>query len=279
VTPLPLPSWGIVLGSAAALGVGSLTVWGLQVLGDLIQRFLRFRVSPIQSLRQIGMPKEMFTKGDLYGLRGIPWDLWRVIGALAGVALAYLLLAERNPYLCVVGLGGAFLPRLARSYLVRRRRGWVDRQIRDLIFLLRPAIGIRGGLRPALEDVCERLSSGVVRDRLLYHLERSFSTDPVDVIEALGEDVCSPEMERLLLGIRAARQGGVSYAEAIVMAAEEAKERILEEAKLAIEETPVRLLIPMLILLVPPILVLLLYPLVARLLAMMAMPGTGALVW
>jgi hypothetical protein len=119
----------------------------------------------------------------------------------------------------------------------------------------------------------------VVKDRLGYHLERSFSTDPVEVIEALGEDMRSPEMERLLLGIRAARKGGVSYVEAIVMASEEAKERILEEARLAIEETPVRLLIPMLILLVPPILVLLLYPLVARLLALMAMPGTGSLAW
>lgn len=272
-------NWGIVLAGAAALGTGSLTVWTAQTLRDVVRRYLRFRVSPIESLRELEVPTDEFAEEDLYDLHGIPWDLWRVVGALLGVALSYLLLAERNPYMAVIGLGGAFMPRLVRSFLVRRRRGHIDRQIRDFIFLLRPAIGVRGGLRPALEDVCERLSSGVVKDRLGCHLERSFSTDPVEVIEALGEDMRSPEMERLLLGIRAARKGGVSYVEAIVMASEEAKERILEEARLAIEETPVRLLIPMLILLVPPILVLLLYPLVARLLALMAMPGTGSLAW
>jgi len=277
--PLPFSAWGIVLAGTAALGAGSLTVWILQTAGDVARRYLRFRASPIESLRALERPEEAFTESDLYGLRGIPWDLWRVVGALVGVVLTYLLLAERNPYLCVVGLGGAFVPRLVRSYLVRRRRGHVDRQIRDLIFLLRPALGVRGGLRPALEDVHGRLSPGVVKERLGYHLERSFAADPVEVIEALGADVRSSEMARLLLGIRAARKGGVSYGEAIVMAAEEAKERILEEARLAIEETPVRLLIPMLILLLPPILVLLLYPLVARLLALMATPAAGALAW
>jgi tight adherence protein C len=256
-----------------------MTAWAVQAIRDLARRFVRFRLSPVEGLRELQVPREAFIEEDLYDLRGIPWGLWRIAGMLLGVALAYLLLAERNPYLAVVGLAGAFLPRLVRSFLIRRRRGTIERQIRDFVFLLRPAIGVQGGLRPAMEDVCERLSPGVVKDRLGYHLERSFSTDPVDVIEELGEDVRSPEMERLLLGIRAARKGGMSYTEAIVMAAEEAKERILEEARLAIEETPVRLLIPMLVLLVPPILVLLLYPLVARLLALMAMPGPGSLAW
>jgi hypothetical protein len=195
------------------------------------------------------------------------------------MALAYLLMAERNPYLAVLGLGGAVAPRALRSFLVRRRRGHVDRQIRDMIFLLRPAIGVRGGLRPALEEVCERLPPGVVKDRLEHHLERTFSADPVEVIEALGADLRSQEMERLLLGMRAARKGGVSYIEATVIAAEEAKEHIVAEARLAIEETPVRLLVPMLILLVPPVLVLVLYPPVARLLATVAMPGADLPVW
>jgi Flp pilus assembly protein TadB len=272
-------NWGVLLAASAALGTGSLTVWIAQTTRSILQRFLRFRASPIEGLSELELSEEAFAEEDLYGLRGISWEMWQITGALLGAALAYLLLAERNAYLAIVGLGGAFVPRLVRSFLVRRRRGHVDRQIRDFIFLLRPAIGMRGGLHPALEDVCRRLAPGVVRARLMVHLDRSFSTDPVDVIEALGDDVRSPEMERLLLGIRAARKGGMSYAEAIVMAAEEAKERMLEEAKLAIEETPVRLLIPMLILLLPPILVLLLHPLVARLLALMAMPGTGTLAW
>jgi len=46
----------------------------------------------------------------------------------------------------------------------------VDRQVRDFIFLLRPALGAQGGLRPALEDVRERLSLGVLRQRLVHHL-------------------------------------------------------------------------------------------------------------
>ena len=37
-----------------------------------------------------------FTEEDLYGLRGVPWTLWRIAGAAVGVALAYLLLAWRD---------------------------------------------------------------------------------------------------------------------------------------------------------------------------------------
>lgn len=272
-------NWGIVLASAAALGSGSLAVWGLLSVRDLVNRFLRFRITPIESLRQLETAADEFTPDDLYDLKGVHWELWRVAGALAGLALAYLLFGERNPVLAAIGLSGVFAPRLAQSYLVRRRRAGVDRQVRDFIFLLRPALSVQGGLRPALEDVRERLEPGVVEERLKHHLERSFATSPVDAIEALGQDLSSPEMDRLVLGVRAARQGGVSYAEAVALAAEEAQERIREEARVAIEETPVRLLVPMLILLLPPILVLALYPLVARLMTLLAMPGSGGVGW
>ena len=212
---------------------------------------------------------------DLYGLREIPWDMWRFGGAVVGVLLAYLLLAERNPFFAIFGLAGVFAPRFIRAFLIRQRRAAMNRQVRDLVFLLRPALGVHGGFRPALEQVHARLEPGVVKARLHYHLQDSFIVEPEQIIEALAHDLHSTEMERLTIGIRAARKGGLSYVEAIVMAAEETKERIHEDAKLAIEETPMRLMIPMLILLFPPIMVLTLYPMVALVLALMSSPAMG----
>jgi hypothetical protein len=267
-------NWGILLGAIAAIGAGSVSAWGLLVVGDVAMRFRRFRyANPAQAfLSKDEERTEAFTEEDLYGLRGIPWTLWRIVGAAAGVALVYLLLAERNPILALLGMGGAFAPRLIRAYLVRRRKVDVDRQVRDFIFLLRPALALHGGLRPALEDVAARLEAGVIRLRLRHHLERSFSVDPAAIVEGLAQDVRSAELDNLLLGITAARKGGMGFGEAVIRAADAAGERIREEARIAIEETSVRLLIPMLLLLVPPFLILALYPLLARLLALLSAP-------
>lgn len=274
-------NWGLVLASTTALGAGALAAWGAGLIRNLIGRVLqrqRFR-SPLRRMEALQLRREALGEDALYGLDRVPWNLWRVAGAAVGVALAYLLLVERSPALAVVGLAGVFAPRLIRAYLVRRRSAQIERQVRDLVFLLRPALGMHGGLRPALEEVQRRLSPGIARDRLDYHLQRAFLGSPEDVIEALAADLHSQEMERLLLGIRAAQQGGMTFAEAVLMAAEEAQERIYEDARVAIEETPIRLLIPILFLLLPPILILSMYPLVARLLSMMTTPATGGIGW
>jgi Flp pilus assembly protein TadB len=255
-----------------------MSAWGLLAVGDVALRFRRFRyANPAEAfLRRDDNQAEAFTEDDLYGLRGVPWTLWRIAGAVVGTTLAYLLLAERNPLFAALGLAGAFAPHLLRAYLVRRRQVDVDRQVRDFIFLLRPALSVLGGLRPALEEVAARLEPSVVRERLCYHLERAFSVDPASVVQDLAQDIRSEELENLLLGITAAQKGGMGYGEAVIRAAEEASERIREEARIAIEETPVRMIIPMLLLLVPPFLVLALYPLLARLLALLNAPAGSA---
>ena len=264
---------GLALALAAALGTGATAAWGLLALGDLAARWGRFRATSVQMYFR-AVEEKPFTEEDLYGLSGVPWELWQLAGAAAGVFLAYLLLGERNPALAVLGLGGVFAPRAVRGVLVRRAEARIARQSREFIFLLRSGMAMRGGLRPALEDVAGRLGKGVVGDRLKYHLDRALS--PEQALERLAGDLRSREMQDLLLGVRAARAGGMSYEEAVVRAAEEATERMREEARAAIEEAPVRLLIPMLLLLFPPILVLTMYPLLARVLAVLSTPGAPA---
>lgn len=259
---------GIFLTLVAGLGMGATTAWGLLALGNLTTRWRRFRVVSLPSVRAA---EDRFTREDLYSPDGIPWELWQLVGAATGVLLAYLLLGERNPALAVLGLGGALAPRSARSILIRRAKAQIDRQSRELIFLLRSAIAMRGGLRPALEDVAGRSGEGVVVERLRHHLDHAIS--PEQALERLATELRTREMQDLLLGIRAARAGGMSYREAVTQAAEEATERIREEARVAIEEAPIRLIVPMLLLLFPPILVLITYPLLARVLAALSMPG------
>lgn len=271
-------NWGIPLSVFAAIGTGSISAWGLLAVGDVAGRFRRFRyINPAQAFHHHDEQPEAFTEDDLYGLRGISWDLWRIAGAVVGVALAYLLLAERNPVFAAFGLGGVFAPRLIRAYMVRRRKVEVDRQVRDFIFLLRPALALHGGLRPALEEVAGRLDASVVRNRLRFHLERAFVADPAQVVEDLAADIHSAELGNLLLGITAAKKGGMSFGEAVIRASEESGEHIREDARIAIEETPMRLLLPMLLFMLPPFLVLSLYPLLARLMALLSSPAGGAM--
>ena len=273
-------NWGILLGALTAVSAGAFSTWGLLALGDVAGRFRRFQsvANPAQRFFTAEQtPLDVFTDDDLYGLRGMPWPLLRVAGAALGVALVWMLLGERNPVLSVLGLGGLFAPRLLRAYLVRQGQIGIDRQVRNLIFLLRGALSVLNGLRPALEEVSRRLEPGVVQARLHYHLERAFAADPSVVIENLARDIHSEELDHLLLGITAARKGSMGYTEAVIEAADEAGERINEQARVAIEETPMRLLIPMLLLLLPPFLVLSLYPLLARVMALLSAPAGGAL--
>ena len=98
-----------------------------------------------------------------------------------------------------------------------------------------------------------------------------------------------PRLEEIYAERTAAIEGGIAkaeqaqaeataalheYQEQLAQARAEAG-RIREEARIAIEETPIRMIVPMLALLVPPFMVLALYPLLARLLALLNAPAGG----
>ena len=211
-------NWVIILLALAALGTGSLLAGGALIVNAIAAHVCRSRcANPAEAFLSSGPEAAVdFTEDDLYGLRGISWTLWGIVSALVGLVLAYLLLPEHNAVLALVGLSGAFVPRLVRAYLVRRRKARIDRHVRAFISLLLRARSLGSGLRPALQDIVGLLEPGIVRDRLHHHLERPFTVDATDVIKGLARDIRSAALDNLVTGIQVARKAGDGFGEIVI---------------------------------------------------------------
>jgi hypothetical protein len=211
-------NWAIVLLTLAALGTGSLIAGGALIVSATAAHIGRSRCrNPAEAFLSGGDGcADVFTEDDLYGLRGISWTLWGIVGALTGVVLAYLLLGEHNAALALIGLVGAFAPSLVRAYLIRRHRARISRHVRAFISLLRRALSLGNGLRSALQDAVGLLELGVVRERLRHHLGRPFVVDPVDVVKDLAKDIPSAELDSLVMGIVAARKARSGWGENVL---------------------------------------------------------------
>ena len=148
-------NWVIGLLALAALGTGSLLAGGALIVSAIATHVRRSRCpNPAEAFLSSGDGHtNSFTEDDLYGLQGISWTLWGIVSALTGIVLTYVLLPEHNAVLALVGLVGAFTPRLVRAYLVRRRRARIDRHVREFTSLLNRALSLGNGSRPALRDI------------------------------------------------------------------------------------------------------------------------------
>lgn len=259
---------GALIAVLTGIGAGTGAYWLLSTLGELAGRAFFFRRKRILAELQ---RKEEAKPFDPYGVEGVRWELWQLVGMAAGVFLAYLLLAERSPYLSVFGVAGVYAPRLVRIVMERNARMRVLAQVRDFVFLLRSGLAMTGGLRPALEVVLEHLPDGVLRERLRYHLDATFLAE--EALEKLAEDLRSEELAGLLERVEAAREGGESFEAALRKVAEDVEEEMAQRAEYAVSEAPVRLLLSVMVLMFPPVLVVALYPVVARLLALLKGPG------
>ena len=211
-------NWVIILLALAALGAGSLLAGGALIVNAIAAHVCRSRcANPAEAFLSSGPEAAVdFTEDDLYGLRGISWTLWGIVSALVGLVLAYLLLPEHNAVLALVGLSGAFVPRLVRAYLVRRRKARIDRHVRAFISLLLRARSLGSGLRPALQDIAWLLQPGIVRERLHHHLDSPFISDPTDVIKSLARDIRSAALDSLVAGIQTARKAGDGFGEIVI---------------------------------------------------------------
>ncbi len=265
----------VAIALAAAIGTGAGMAWILLALEELARHITHLTLPRHRKVLEklLGGRARQEEKFDPYGVAGVNWEMWRIAGAAVGYALAYA--AVGNPVVATFGLAGAFVPRLVEGFVVRRRRMEIAQQVREFIFLLRAALTMHGGLRPALEETAASLEGGIVKERLAYHLERARLAE--EVMARMASDLRSKELKALVERVKAARQGGLGLEEAISMVAEELCREMVQEAEFAIREAPIRLLIPMLFLLLPPIFILALYPIVARLLALIG--GVEAPQW
>lgn len=280
------PSWTIVLGVAcggclALAGVMAVSL-GEEWLGQILQATLYRRRERWRQLvrRQFptatpGQAPGILSEDELLDLPAVHSApaghcVWRVVQIAAGaigVGVGYLVLAETTPEMAVVGVVAALLPR----FLLRLRAGavrWRHRlAIRNFLTLLRLSISLGETLSRALEDVAGRSGEDLFARRLRHHLDSRVAGQPLPILEALAADFRSPDLEALVLRVEAAQRGGATLEEAVAVSAREIETRMLEEARLSVQQAEPQLLLPMMAGLFFPAMYLVLYPLGAFILA------------
>jgi len=171
----------------------------------------RSRRNPAQVFLGGNDRSEPLTENELYGLGHVPWSLWSALAFLAGALFAHHMVGELSPVVVIWGAAGALISRVVRAYVISRRQAEIDRQVRDLRSLVWRALALGSELGAALNEIVPLLRPGVVRERLGYHLERTYPLDPAYVIECLARDARAIELESLALGARTVARASRGY--------------------------------------------------------------------
>jgi tight adherence protein C len=248
----------ILIGMGAALVLGAVLSW---LLGFL-ERLYRLRASA--GYRAAVMMQKPERRDDPLGLERYPWTAIR-LGAV--IVLALVALALRPP-LVVLAPIGYLLPELfLRRYFENRARTRLRLEVRDLLSELRLLLAVGTSLGPALE-VASRAGTGPLRQALAQEVGGDvYGRLPEQMLSAVATRLQSPDLRSCLARLESARQGTESYREALAEAVNEISESIGEEAEVAVEGAPTRIILPMLVCLMLPILVLGLYPPLAAMVA------------
>ncbi len=261
-----------------AFGVGLLIHTLLSGLHDLFQHGLRRRLTlAVLSATRSAQTGESRLPGEAE-LHGLPRNLtlWMIGAALAGLLVSGLALqGPARP----LGLVAGVVPIVWRRRRLAQARLQVRLQGAELIEDVRLRLAFSGTLAAVLSSLADEPDrTGIVYDRLRLHRDRLSLEGPEEVLKRLAEELRSRELKMLLARVRASRLGGVSYAEALRVAADDVAGEIVRQIEADVEGAPLRLVFPMLVLLLPPVLALALYPPASLLLNALTGAGPGAIV-
>jgi len=160
-------------------------------------------------------------------------------------------------------------PSLSRALRRARRQGPFHvelSEIRDFLVGLQLALSLEESLVGALNQTAEQFAErGVFGQRLLSHVQSKAAISPEEVLEGLAEDFQSEQLRDTRMRLALARDGGISYVEAMALSVEAIEHDIRATVEHEIERAPVMLIIPLAVGVFLPALVLAIYPLASAL--------------
>jgi len=141
-------------------------------------------------------------------------------------------------------------------------------EIRDFLVGLQLALSLEEGLAGALNQMAEQFAGrGVFGQRLMAHVQSKAAISPEEVLKGLAEDFHSEQLREAKTRLTLAREGGMSYVEAMALSVEAIEHEIRAKVGQEINRAPDMLIIPMGVGVFFPALALGLYPLVGRLMS------------
>jgi hypothetical protein len=119
-------------------------------------------------------------------------------------------------------------------------------EIRDFIVSLQLGTSMDQTLSGSLMAAAEQFKKrGIFGERLMRHVESRLSIAPEEVIKALAEDFKSDHLQILPERLESARNGGISYDQALSITVSQVEDQIRGEVRHEIQQAPIRLTFPM----------------------------------
>ena len=257
----------LVVGLGLAIGTGLISHTVLSVLFDLLRKVIRFlgrgRLSRLAPEVLKGKEKE-----KLPGIKDIPWGSLYAAAALMGLFF-FLVLGPYLPTLRPLFLAFPFLVWLARWYLYRRQKRFLNGQVRQFLLDVRLHMSLQGSLLLGLESINQTsLKNTPVHSSLERRLKGASAQSGQEILKQLADDLDSPHLQRVVQKIEAARLcGGLTdIDQAISSVINILNEEISYQTEEEMQRLPLRITLLAMPLLLGPIVILLFYPLVDRIL-------------
>ncbi len=248
----------------AALGAGCLA-WALsdflsapveQVWLRLRRR--RFALAELSS-RAIDS-QEPLSASVLYGLGAANTTLLALATSVGGVMFTQFVFSPLLPLpLRLSGVLIGVVPVVMRNARQQRARRTILIEIRRLLADLAVALRYEKTPGKALAMAAARDMNGMAHRRLRAFMAGR-QAEPEKVLARLADDLRSPELQRLVRRMGAARRGGLAFERALSLALDEVVEESEAAADAEIESAPEKLNLPMIVALMTPALILLVFP-------------------
>jgi len=278
----------LVFALSSALSVFFLVILASRVVGILTQR-VQWRwtkvLASLSAMRPLSSEPPVLSEEMLYQLPEMDFRVIYLLVSGVGFAITFVLLEKGQLTLVsLLGLGAFFIPFLWRKGRIATFQWEYQKLIQTFVIQLRMEVSLDRTLSQALGEITSQLerapemagfeegeATALFQRRLQFHTQRLLSlARPERVVSALAVDFRSDTLDSLLVKIDAAQRGGATYAEALADAVDETMDSMSQNARLAIQEAPMKLLLPMLGGLFPPPVVLIVLPLVTTVMAGMS---------
>lgn len=136
--------------------------------------------------------------------------------------------------------------------------------IRDFVVNLQLAMSLEETMAGALVQTAEQFAArGVFGERLKRHVRSRVTIAPEEVIRGLAEDFGSEQLRDVLTRMTLAREGGLSYVEALAASVEAIENEIRAQIEGDIQRAPLILTVPMVVGVFFAALILAAYPLLS----------------
>ena len=283
----------LVFALSSALAVFCLTRLLSRLVATLYQR-VQWRwtraLASLPTMRPLSSEPPVLSDEELYLLPAMDSRVIYLLVSCVGFAVTFVLL-ERGQLTLVslLGLTAFFLPYLWKKGRIATLQWEYRKLVQTFVIQLRMEVSLARTLSQALGEITAQLerapemagfaaypggedkAAALFQRRLEFHTQRLLSlARPEQVLAALARDFRSETLDSLLVKIDAAQRGGATYAEALAASVDETMETMMANARLSIQEAPMKLLLPMLGGLFPPPIVLMILPVVTTVIAGMS---------